>query len=72
MSETYLDLIERLAAKKANLWKLQLLEKKALDMIETVIPLQNEAKDQIESLEAVLKQLRHSEQPKSWFVRAFR
>lgn len=71
MSETYLDLVERLAAKRAYLWKMQMLEKKALDMIETVIPLQAEAKDHIESLEAVLKQLRHSENPKSWFVRAF-
>lgn len=71
MTETYLTLIDRLNRQKAEVRIWQIKELQAADDIQTFIQLQNELKDQIESLEAVIRQWRYSEQPKTWFQRAF-
>lgn len=72
MTDTYLDLIDKLNKNKAELRHWQIEEQIALDNIQSFIHIQAGLNDEIETQEATIRQLRYSEQPKTWFQKAFR
>lgn len=72
MTETYLDLVDRLTGWKAELRNWQLKEQQQAEEIKSCLMLQSELHDKIDALETIIQQMRFSEKPRSWFVRAFR